>query len=158
MVGTLSDASFFSFQAFKPLNTYGGGLAWMHDADLARRVGEYAEREAWPDEKRVEHILRTGKWQHTFIRSRVFTCSLFPIWWTASWMDAKPEQRLWEHVRPLDPLPAHYRGRFTNRRARAGLRIAAGSRDRARREKVLTLSAHASRHPGDVRTARSRSM
>ena len=25
MVGTLGDASFFSFQAFKPLNTYGGG-------------------------------------------------------------------------------------------------------------------------------------
>ena len=36
MVGTLGDASFFSFQAFKPLNTYGGGLAWMRDADIAR--------------------------------------------------------------------------------------------------------------------------
>src|SRR3954465_6913069 len=35
MVGTLGDASFFSFQAFKPLNTYGGGLAWMRDAGLA---------------------------------------------------------------------------------------------------------------------------
>src|SRR6476646_10497427 len=32
MVGTLGDASFFSFQAFKPLNTYGGGLAWIRDA------------------------------------------------------------------------------------------------------------------------------
>jgi len=121
MVGTMGDASFFSFQAFKPLNTYGGGLAWMRDADLARRVGEYAEREAWPDEKRIEHILSTGKWQHTFIRPRVFTCSLFPIWWTASWIDAKPEKRLWEHVRPLDPLPAHYRGRFTNVQAAIGL-------------------------------------
>ena len=40
MVGTLGDASFFSFQAFKPLNTYGGGLAWMRDAEIARRVGE----------------------------------------------------------------------------------------------------------------------
>src|SRR5436190_21251217 len=27
MAGTLGDASFFSFQAFKPLNTFGGGLA-----------------------------------------------------------------------------------------------------------------------------------
>ena len=58
MVGTLGDASFFSFQAFKPLNTYGGGLAWMRDADLARRVGEFAEAEQWPSEKRVESILR----------------------------------------------------------------------------------------------------
>src|SRR5690348_5273343 len=28
MVGTQGDGSFFSFQAFKPLNTYGGGLSW----------------------------------------------------------------------------------------------------------------------------------
>ena len=121
MVGTLGDASFFSFQAFKPLNTYGGGLAWMRDADLARRVGEYADGEAWPDEKRVEHLLRSGKWQHTFIRPKVFTYSLFPIWWTASWIDAKPEERLWEERRSLNPLPAHYRGRFTNVQAAMGL-------------------------------------
>ena len=57
MVGTLGDASFFSFQAFKPLNTYGGGLAWMRDADIARRVGEFADAEQWPTEKRVESIL-----------------------------------------------------------------------------------------------------
>lgn len=124
MVGTLGDASFFSFQAFKPLNTYGGGLAWMRDAGLARRVGELADREEWPSETRVESILRTGKWQHTFIRPRVFTYSLFPIWYAASWLNAKPEERLWESVRPLQPLPAHYRGRFTNVQAalgRAGL-------------------------------------
>lgn len=121
MVGTLGDASFFSFQAFKPLNTYGGGLAWMRDADLARRVGELADGEAWPTEKRVEGILRSGKWQHTFIRPRVFTYSLFPIWYAASWVNAKPEKRLWENVRPLSPLPEHYRGRFTNVQAAIGL-------------------------------------
>src|SRR5262245_42488108 len=92
MVGTLGDASFFSFQAFKPLNTYGGGLAWMRDAGLAGRVGELAELEQWPTEKRVESILRTGKWQYTFIRPRVFTYSLFPIWYAASWVNAKPEE------------------------------------------------------------------
>jgi len=121
MVGTLGDASFFSFQAFKPLNTYGGGLAWMRDADLARRVGEFADAEVWPSEKRVESILRTGKWQHTFIRPKVFTYSLFPIWYAASWVNAKPEKRLWEPVRPLDPMPSHYRGRFTNVQAAMGL-------------------------------------
>ena len=124
MVGTHGDASFFSFQAFKPLNTYGGGLAWMRDADLARRVGAFADAEAWPTEKRVDSILSAGHWQHTFIRPKVFTYSLFPVWWAASWVNAKPEERLWEKVRPLDPLPEHYRGRFTNVQAalgRAGL-------------------------------------
>jgi perosamine synthetase len=121
MVGTLGDASFFSFQAFKPLNTYGGGLAWMRDAELARRVGEYADAEQYPSEKRVEGILSSGKWQHTFIRPKVFTYSLFPIWWAASFVNAKPEERLWEGVRPLDPLPQHYRGRFSNVQAAIGL-------------------------------------
>jgi len=121
MVGTLGEASFFSFQAFKPLNTYGGGLAWMRDADLARRVGAFADGEQWPDEKRVESILRSGKWQHTFIRPKVFTYSLFPILYLASWVKAKPEERLWESVRPLDPLPQHYRGRISNVQAAIGL-------------------------------------
>lgn len=121
MVGTLGDASFFSFQAFKPLNTYGGGLAWTRDADLARRVSEYADGEAWPTDARVEGILRQGKLQHTFIRPKVFTYSLFPIWYAASFTGSKPEERLWECVRPLNPLPPHYRGRFTNVQAAIGL-------------------------------------
>jgi perosamine synthetase len=120
-VGTSGDASFFSFQAFKPLNTYGGGLAWMRDADLARRVGELADAEQWPSEKRIEGILKSGRWQHTFIRPKVFTFSLFPVLYAASWMNAKPEQRLWEPVRSLAPLPEHYRGRFSNVQAAIGL-------------------------------------
>jgi dTDP-4-amino-4,6-dideoxygalactose transaminase len=121
MVGTLGDASFFSFQAFKPLNTYGGGLAWMRDAELARRVGAFADAEEWPSEKRVESILRAGYWQHTFIRPKVFTCSLFPIWYAASWTGGEPEKRLWESVRRLDPLPQHYRGRLSNVQAALGI-------------------------------------
>jgi dTDP-4-amino-4,6-dideoxygalactose transaminase len=121
MVGTMGDASFFSFQAFKPLNTYGGGLAWMRDADLAARVGAMAHAEAWPTEKKVESLLWQGKWQHTFIRPKVFTYSLFPIWYAASFVGAKPEERLWEGVRPLTPLPQQYRGRFTNVQAAMGL-------------------------------------
>lgn len=124
MVGTFGDASFFSFQAFKPLNTFGGGMAWMRDADLARRVSEYADAELWPTEKRVESVLRVGWWQRTFIRPTVFTFSGFPVWWAASWMDAKPDRFLWENVERLDPLPPHYGGRFSNVQAalgRAGL-------------------------------------
>jgi dTDP-4-amino-4,6-dideoxygalactose transaminase len=121
VVGTLGDASFFSFQAFKPLNTYGGGLAWMRDSDLAQRVGDMADAEQWPSEKRVEGILWSGKWQHTFIRPKVFTYSLFPIWYAASFVNAKPEERLWEDVRSLNPIPEQYRGRFSNVQAAIGL-------------------------------------
>ncbi len=121
MVGTFGDASFFSFQGFKPLNTFGGGLAWMKDADLARRVGELADAEPWPTEKRVESLLRVGWWQRTFIRPTVFTFSLFPIWWAASWMDAKPDRFLWENVQRLDPPPPHYGGKFSNVQAALGL-------------------------------------
>ena len=74
--------------------------------------------------KRVEGILRSGYLQYTFIRPKVFTFSLFPVWWAASFTDWKPEQRLWEDVRRLDPFPPHYRGRFSNVQAaigRAGL-------------------------------------
>jgi dTDP-4-amino-4,6-dideoxygalactose transaminase len=119
--GTFGDASFFSFQAFKPLNTYGGGMAWMRDAEVARRVGEMAEAEPWPDEKRVLGVLRAGKLQHTFIRPRVFTYSGFPIFWAASWIDAKPDRYLWEKIRSLDPIPAGYRARYSNVQAALGL-------------------------------------
>ncbi|HEY2434920.1 MAG TPA: aminotransferase class I/II-fold pyridoxal phosphate-dependent enzyme [Vicinamibacterales bacterium] len=125
MVGTQGDGSFFSFQAFKPLNTYGGGLSWVRDAGVAKKVAEFADAEQWPDEKRVESILSSGKWQHTFIRPKVFTYSLYPIWLFASYTGGKPEERLWEGVRPLTPLPDKYRGRFTNVQAamgRAGLK------------------------------------
>lgn len=121
MLGTLGDASFFSFQAFKPLNTFGGGLAWMREADLAARVGALADGEAWPSVARVERILRTGRWQARLIRPAGFTYSLFPVWYAASWVNAKPERFLWEPIRPLHPFPEHYRGRFTNVQAAIGL-------------------------------------
>jgi dTDP-4-amino-4,6-dideoxygalactose transaminase len=119
--GTFGDASFFSFQAFKPLNTYGGGMAWMRDAELARRVSERADAEPWPTEKRVQSVLRVGKWQHTFIRPTVYTFSGFPIFWAASWLNAKPDVYLWEKIRPLDPIPSVYRARYSNAQAALGL-------------------------------------
>jgi len=121
MAGTFGDASFFSFQAFKPLNTFGGGLAWMRDSDLARRVGEMADAEELPSEKRVEGILRSGWWQHTAIRPSVFQFTSFPILWAASWVGAKPEEKMWEPVRSLDPMPQHYRGKYSNVQAALGV-------------------------------------
>src|SRR6202158_605387 len=56
-VGTFGDVGFFSFQTLKPLNCYGSGMALVKDAGLARLVRELAEREPWPDEKRVDNRL-----------------------------------------------------------------------------------------------------
>ena len=119
--GTFGDASFFSFQALKPLNTYGGGMAWMRDAELARRVGELADQEPWPTEQRVGRFLRVGQLQRIFARPRVYTFTGFPVWWAASWLQAKPDVYLWETIRSLYPLPAHYHGRYSNEQAALGL-------------------------------------
>jgi dTDP-4-amino-4,6-dideoxygalactose transaminase len=120
-VGTFGDAGFFSFQTLKPLNCYGGGLALVRDLTVAARVRELAEREPWPDVKRVENRLLVGKAQRIFIRPGVFTISAFPILWVSSLIGANPDVYLWEGIRPLDPLPESYPERFPNVQAALGL-------------------------------------
>ena len=120
-VGTIGDAGFFSFQTLKPLNCYGGGLALVGDPALAARVRELANREAWPDEKRVTNRLLVGRLQRIFIRPGVFTISAFPILWVSSLIGANPDVYLWEKIRPLDPLPDSYTERFPNVQAAIGL-------------------------------------
>jgi len=136
MTGTFGDASFFSFQGFKPLNTFGGGLAWMRDAEVARRVGALADAEPVPDDRRIEKVLKVGRFQNTFVSPKGFTFTLFPVWWAASFTNAKPEKYFWESVRQLDPLPQHYRGQYSNVQAalgRAGLAMLPEFIDRTRR-------------------------
>ncbi|MEO8257624.1 MAG: aminotransferase class I/II-fold pyridoxal phosphate-dependent enzyme [Acidobacteriota bacterium] len=120
-VGTFGDAGFFSFQTLKPLNCYGGGMALVQDAAVARRVREMAEGERWPDEKRIDQRLLVGRLQRIFIKPWVFTISAFPILWVSSLIGANPDVYLWEEIRPLDPLPAPYTERFPNVQAVLGL-------------------------------------
>ncbi len=120
-VGTLGDAGFFSFQTLKPLNCYGGGLALVRDQAVAERVRALAERERWPDEKRVTKRLLIGRLQRIFIRPWVFTISAFPILWVSSLIGANPDVYLWEDIRSLDPLPEAYTERFPNVQAAIGL-------------------------------------
>src|SRR5215471_965425 len=47
-VGTFGNASFFSFQLLKGINTYGGGMAVTNDESIADRVRELAMREPPP--------------------------------------------------------------------------------------------------------------
>jgi len=120
-VGTFGDAGFFSFQTLKPLNCYGGGLALVRAADVAARVRELAEREPWPDQKRIENRLLVGRLQRIFIKPWVFTISAFPILWVSSLIGANPDVYLWETIRSLDPLPDSYTERFPNVQAAIGL-------------------------------------
>jgi dTDP-4-amino-4,6-dideoxygalactose transaminase len=120
-VGTLGDAGFFSFQTLKPLNCYGGGLALVRDVATAARVRALAERERWPDEKRVTNRLLIGRLQRIFIKPWVFTISAFPILWVSSLIGANPDVYLWEDIRSLDPLPGAYTERFSNAQAAIGL-------------------------------------
>jgi dTDP-4-amino-4,6-dideoxygalactose transaminase len=120
-VGTFGDASFFSFQTLKPLNTYGGGMAVMKNSSLAGKVEKFAHAERWPSESEVKKKLLFGRAQRILIRPPVFRWTLFPILWAASFIRARPDVYLWEHIRPLDPLPENYRQRFANVQAVLGL-------------------------------------
>jgi dTDP-4-amino-4,6-dideoxygalactose transaminase len=121
-VGTFGDGAFFSLQLLKPLNTYGGGVAVARDAAVMARVAELASSEPWPTEPEVLRRLLVGRAQRILIRPRVFTWTLFPILWTMSLVGADPDVYLWERIRPLDPLPAPYRRRYTNVQAAIGLK------------------------------------
>ena len=117
--GTFGDGAFFSFQTLKPLNTYGGGAAVARDPKVQARLDELAAAEPWPSEERIRKRFRLGLAQRTFIRPGVFTFSLFPLLWTASFVTRNPDVYLWEKIRPLWPLPEPYSERYRTRRPRS---------------------------------------
>ena len=86
---------------------------------LVARVAD----DPWPDEARRparRSSARNGI-QRIAIRPRVFSTSLFPVLYAASYARANPDVYLWEKIRPLDPLPPEYRERYTNVQAALGL-------------------------------------
>jgi perosamine synthetase len=120
-VGALGDAGFFSFQLLKPLNTYGGGMAVTNNPAVAQRLMARVEEDPWPDEARVTRRLLVGRIQRIAIRPRVFSTSLFPFLYAASYTRTNPDVYLWEKIRPLTPLPEAYRERYSNVQAALGL-------------------------------------
>jgi len=120
-VGAMGDGGFFSFQLLKPLNTYGGGMAVTNDDRVAARIRAVAASERPPTDAEVLRQLWIGRVQRIAIRPHVFSASLFPVMWGASWINANPNVYLWEKIRPLNPLPDVYRRRYTNVQAALGL-------------------------------------
>jgi len=113
-VGTFGDGALFSFQAIKPLNALGGGLAFMTDRILAARVATLACAQRWPTPGRVGKRVLSGWFHRLFTRPGTFTYSQFPILWTASWFDANPDVYFWEPIQRLDRFPDDYPERFAN--------------------------------------------
>jgi len=121
--GGFGEAAFFSFQMLKGLNTYGGGMATTNNAELADRIRLLASAEPWPTEAEVRKRLLFGELQRGLISPQGFTFSLFGIFYVASFFGNHDLTRfLWERIRPLAPLPANYRRRFSNAQAILGLK------------------------------------
>ena len=120
-VGTFGDAAIFSFQTFKPLNAYGGGMAVIRDPVLAARVARLATAEPAPSAKRVKQRLWHGRVMRLATRPDVFKWTLFPLLYAGSRLRWSLDMYFWEGIRPLDPLPDDYRERIGNVQAAIAL-------------------------------------
>lgn len=120
-VGTFGDAALFSFQVLKPLNTFGGGMAFTRDPELGRRIAALAEAEPWPSVARVLKRIRMGRAERFLMQPAAFSLTAFPILWALSWLGSRADVYLWETVRPLTPFPPGYRERYSNVQASIGL-------------------------------------
>ena len=123
-VGTFGDASFFSFQMLKPLNTYGGGMAVTNSEALAARIRSQAEGEKWPAAQDILKKIVFGNLQRKLIGPYGFTFTMFLAFYIASFFgDYDLSRYLWEKIRPLDPLPEGYRKRYANAQAIMGIKM-----------------------------------
>jgi perosamine synthetase len=120
-VGAFGDAAIFSFQTFKPLNAYGGGMAVVRDAALATRVAHLAQADPAPSVQRVKRRLWHGRVMRLATRPDIFTWTLFPLLYAGSRLRWSIDMYFWEAIRPLDPLPGDYRERISNVQAALAL-------------------------------------
>lgn len=120
-VGTFGDAALFSFQVLKPLNTCGGGLAYTRDEALGKRIAARVGTLPPPSIARVDKRLRMARLERGLMNPRVFSLTVFPVLWGASFLSARPDVYLWERVRPLSSFEPGYRERYSNVQAALGL-------------------------------------
>ncbi len=123
LVGTFGQASFFSFQLLKGINTYGGGMAVTNDPRLAARLKEQAAAEPPQTATALAKRFLTGLAVRSAVSPRGFTFWGLPIQATASLFGTYDFSKyLWERIRPLDLFPRAYRQRYSNAQAILGLR------------------------------------
>lgn len=123
-VGAFGQAAFFSFQLLKGLNTYGGGMAITDDTAVGTRIRELAAAEPWPSHWETLKKLVSGYLLRGVIHPYIFTFTGFLAFYLASFFSHYDLTRyIWEKIRPLDPLPASYRRRYSNVQAVIGSRL-----------------------------------
>ena len=122
-VGTFGDASFFSFQMLKGINTYGGGMAITNDATMAAKVRAQAEAEPLQTTSELVKRLASGIAARSLVSPKGFAWWGFPFGAMASFVtDHDFSKYFWERIRPLDRFPTSYRRRYSNAQAILGLR------------------------------------
>jgi perosamine synthetase len=119
--GALGDAAILSFQTFKPLNAYGGGMAIVRDPAVAATVAALAAAAPPPSVDRVKHRLWHGRVMRLATRPDVFKWTLFPLMYACSRLHWSIDMYFWEEIRPLNPMPEDYEERFSNVQAALAL-------------------------------------
>jgi dTDP-4-amino-4,6-dideoxygalactose transaminase len=126
LVGTFGNASFFSFQMLKGINTYGGGMVMTNDARIGSKVREQADSEPLPTVAGLAQRFTGGIVSRIGISPKGFTFWGFPIQAIVSWFGHYDLSKyIWEKIRPLNPLPRAYRQRYSNAQAILGIRALA---------------------------------
>lgn len=122
-VGTFGQASFFSFQLLKGINTYGGGMALTNDDSIAHKVHEQGMSEQLPATGDLMKRFASGLIARTLVSPKGFTWWGFPVAAAASFLGNYDLSKfIWEKIRPLDVFPRAYRQRYSNVQAILGLR------------------------------------
>jgi hypothetical protein len=122
-VGTFGQASFFSFQMLKGINTYGGGMAMTDNAAIAAKVRTQAEIEPLQSTTELMKRFAAGFAARSLVSPKGFAWWGFPIGSALSCVsDQDLSKYFWESIRPLNRFPRIYRRRFSNVQAILGLR------------------------------------
>jgi perosamine synthetase len=122
-VGTFGQASFFSFQMLKGINTYGGGMALTNDASIAARVRRQADEEPPQTAGELAKRFAVGVVARSFVSPKGFAWWGVPFGAAASLVTEHDFSKyFWERIRRLNQFPRPYRRRFSNIQAILGLR------------------------------------
>ena len=122
-VGTLGQASFFSFQLLKGINTYGGGMTLTNDDSISAAVRAQSMSEPLPTTSDLVKRFTTGLLARSLVSPKGFAWWGFPLGAIGSLLgDHDLSKYFWEKIRPLDVFPRSYRQRYSNVQAILGLR------------------------------------
>ena len=125
-VGTFGQASFFSFQMLKGINTYGGGMALTNDASIAARVRRQADEEPLQTAGELAKRFATGVVARSLVSPKGFGWWGVPFGAASSLLtDHDFSKYFWERIRSLDQFPKQYHRRYSNIQAILGLRALA---------------------------------